>query len=323
MAHFDLPLEELEAYRPARTEPADFDQFWQGTLAAARQHSLDARFDRVDYGLKSVEVYDLTFSGYGGQRVKGWFLLPVGWNGPLPCVVEFIGYGGGRGFGFEHLLWPSVGYAYLLMDTRGQGSVWRQGDTPDLPDEGASPSVPGFMTQGVLDPATYYYRRVFTDALRALEAARAHPAVDKGRVAVTGASQGGGISLAAGGLDAGISAVLADVPFLCHFRRATALVDTAPYFEITTFCKTHRDKTEQVFRTLSYFDGVNFAPRITASALFSVGLMDNICPPSTVYAAYNHLAGAKQMRVYSYNYHEGGGSYQTLEKIRFLRDLWG
>src|SRR5690606_14409129 len=108
--------------------------------------------------------------------------------------------------------------------------------------------VPGFMTQGILDPATYYYRRVFTDALRALEAARAHPAVDNGRVAVTGGSQGGGISLAAGGLDAGISAVLPDVPFLCHYRRATALVDTAPYFEITTFCKTHRDKTEQVFR---------------------------------------------------------------------------
>ena len=128
--------------------------------------------------------------------------------------------------------------------------------------------------------------------------------------------------MAVGGLDTGISAVLPDVPFLCHYRRATTLVDTAPYAEIATFCKTHRDKIEQVFKTLSYFDGVNFAPRITASALFSVGLMDNVCPPSTVYAAYNHLAGAKQIRVYPYNNHEGGGSFQTHEKIRFLRELW-
>lgn len=322
MAYFDMPLDELESYRPPREEPADFDQFWKSTLDAARQHPLDARFDAVDYGLKTVEVYDLTFSGYGGQRVKGWFLLPVGWKDLLPCVVEFIGYGGGRGFGFEHLLWPSLGYAYLLMDTRGQGSVWRQGDTPDLPDEGANPSAPGFMTQGILSPQTYYYRRVFTDAARALEAARSHPAVDNGRLAATGGSQGGGISLAVGGLDTAISAVMPDVPFLCHYRRAVALVDTAPYVEIATFCKTHRDKGEQVFKTLSYFDGVNFAPRITAKALFSVGLMDTICPPSTVYAAYNHLAGQKQMRVYSYNNHEGGGSHHTLEKIRFLAELW-
>ncbi len=65
------------------------------------------------------------------------------------------------------------------------------------------------------------------------------------------------------------------------------------------------------------------AARCTAPALFSVGLMDPICPPSTVYAAYNHFAGPKQIRVYPYNEHEGGGTYQTIEKIRFLTSMWG
>jgi cephalosporin-C deacetylase len=94
--------------------------------------------------------------------------------------------------------------------------------------------------------------------------------------------------------------------------------------EITNYCKTHRDKIDRVFKTLSYFDGVNFAARIEAQALFSVGMMDTICPPSTVYAAFNHLKSSKkEMRIYEFNNHEGGGNYQTIEKIKFLQSIWG
>jgi len=77
-----------------------------------------------------------------------------------------------------------------------------------------------------------------------------------------------------------------------------------------------------VFKTLSYFDGVNFAVRTQAHALFSVALMDNICPPSTVFAAYNHYAGPKQIKVYRYNNHEGGEGFQALERVKFLQGMW-
>ncbi|MBC6936977.1 MAG: hypothetical protein DWB42_14220, partial [Chloroflexi bacterium] len=118
------------------------------------------------------------------------------------------------------------------------------------------------------------------------------------------------------------AAALPDVPFLCHYRRATEIVESHPYQEIARYCQIHRDKVDAVFNTLAYFDGLNFAARARARALFSVGLMDEICPPSTVYAAYNHYAGEKDIRVWRYNHHEGGESYQTLEKIKFLRALW-
>ena len=322
MPLFDMPLDQLKQYKPEREEPADFDDFWRLTLDEARLHPLSARFDPVDYGLRFVEVYDVTFAGYGRQPVKGWFLLPRQRSGPLPCVVEFIGYGGGRGFGFEHLLWPNMGFAYFLMDTRGQGSVWRQGDTPDLPAEGANAFYPGFMTQGILNPRTYYYRRVFTDAVRAIEVIWSHEAIDSKRVAATGGSQGGGITLAVGALHEGVQAILPDVPFLCHYRRATTITDRAPYSEIVNYLKIHRDMVETVYHTLSYFDGVNFAARIKAAALFSVALMDFICPPSTVFAAYNHLRGEKEIHIYEFNDHEGGANYQTLAKMKFLRELW-
>jgi len=327
MSFFDLSLKELQSYCPDRDEPADFESFWKSTLDEARVFPLNATFEKVDYGLVAQETFDITFSGFGGQPVKGWLILPsqevrAQHAAPLPCVVEFIGYGGGRAFGFDWLLWASAGYAHFVMDTRGQGSTWSAGDTPDLYAEGGNAHFPGSMTKGILDPKHYYYRRVFTDAVRAIEAARSHSEVDESQIAVTGGSQGGGITIAAAGLVPEVVAAMPDVPFLCHYRRATEIVDTYPYKEIAEFCHVHRDKVDTVFKTLSYFDGVNFSARAKAKTLFSVGLMDQICPPSTVYAAYNHWTGEKEIKIYPYNEHEGGQSYQNLEKLMFLKKIW-
>ena len=322
MAFFDLSLKELQTYLPSRTEPADFDSFWKSTLAEARTFPLNATFEKVDYGLVAQEIFDVTFNGFGGQPVKGWLILATQRTAPLPCVVEYIGYGGGRNFGFDWLLWASAGYAHFVMDTRGQGSTWSPGDTPDLYADGGNAHFPGSMTKGILDPQHYYYRRVFTDAVRAIETARSHPVVDEAQIAVTGGSQGGGSSIAAAGLVPDVAAALPDVPFLCHYRRATEIVDSYPYKEIAEFCHTHRDKVETVFNTLSYFDGVNLSARAKAKALFSTALMDQVCPPSTVFAAYNHWAGEKDIKVYPYNGHEGGQSYQTVEKMKFLKMIW-
>jgi cephalosporin-C deacetylase len=325
MAQFDLPLEELRRYRPDLPVPADLDGFWKQTLALARAHPLDARFEPVDSGLITVEVYDVTFSGFGGTRVKGWLYLPAARTAPLPAVVQYLGYGGGRGLPHERLLWSCAGYAHLVMDTRGQGSGWSVGDTPD--ESGAGPAHPGFMTRGILDPETYYYRRLFTDAVRAVEAARAHPAVDPARVAVTGSSQGGALSIAVAGLVDDIAAAMPDVPFLSDFPRATSIVDENPYAEIVRYLKAHRNHVEPVFRTLSYFDVAVLGRRAGAPALFSVGLMDDICPPSTGFAAYHWYGSAaatpvdKDIVVYPYNNHEGGESFQQARQLRWLAGL--
>jgi cephalosporin-C deacetylase len=316
---FDLPYEQLVQYKPERREPPDFDAFWQRTLEESRGQGGPAQFEPIDAGFPLLECYDVTFPGYQGQPIKGWYLVPRARSGPLPCVVEYIGYGGGRGLPVDWLLYASAGYAHLVMDTRGQGSTWRPGDTPDSEPDGGNAQYPGFMTRGVLSPETYYYRRVFVDAVRAVEAARSRPEVDNTRIVVTGGSQGGGITLAVAGLVSDVYAAMSDVPFLCHFRRACELIDTFPYQEIVRYCHTHRDLVDRVFDTLSYFDGMHFAARAKAPALFSVGLMDDICPPSTVYAAFNHYAGPKEIAVYQFNGHENGESFQARERLQFLR----
>ena len=322
MAFFDMPLDQLETYLPELTAKNDFDEFWEQSNMFAHDIPMKPVFQAVKEPLDLVDVYDVSFPGYAGQPVKGWMILPKGVQEPVPCVVEYVGYGGGRGRPIENLVWANAGFAHFVMDTRGQGSVWREGDTPDVLESGSSAQVPGFTTRGILSPDTYYFRRLYIDGIRAVEAAREYPLVDPDRIAITGGSQGGGITLAVAGLMPEITIAMPDVPFLCDMKRATQLVDSNPYHEIVQYCRVHRDKVEQVFNTLSYFDGMNFASRAKATALFSTALMDDTCPPSTVFAAYNHYQGVKQIRVYPFNQHDGGGVHHLYEKIRFLRSFW-
>lgn len=320
MPRFDLPLSELERYAPDVREPADFDAFWRATIAAARETDAAPRVVAVDTPFALVEVFDVTFPGFGGDPVRAWLTVPAGSDRPLPAVVEFQGYGGGRGIPGERLAWTAAGYAHLLMDTRGQGSSWGAGGhTPDP--HGTGPSMSGFLTRGIEDPAGYYYRRVFADAVRAIDAVRALDRIDADRIAVCGTSQGGGIALAAAALSDGLVAAMPDVPFLCHFGRAVGLTDADPYREVVRYLSVHRGADERVFETLSYFDGVNMAARAGAASLFSVALLDVVCPPSTVYAAYNRYAGPKRIEVYTHNDHEGGGAHQWHAQARFLAEL--
>lgn len=314
----DLPLEQLQQYLPPVETPADFDAFWEMTLAESRQFSLAAQFTAVNSALKLVEILDATFCGFGGQPVKGWLVLPRQRSGRLPCVVQYLGYGGGRGLPGDYLYWANAGFAHFIMDTRGQGSAWSAGDTPDLDLSGGSPQMPGFLTRGITNPHHYYYRRLYTDAVRAVEAARTHPAVDPERVAVFGHSQGGALSVVAAGLIPDLLAVMPREPFLCDIRTATEITDANPYQELTRYCAVHRDQVEQVFANLRYFDGVSFAARAKAPALFSVSLMDDICPPRTVFAAYNRYAAAKEIRVWKYNRHEGGENFMAAEQLDWL-----
>ncbi len=266
--------------------------------------------------LKLVEAFDVTFAGFGGHPVKGWLLLPRGVPGPLPCVVKFVGYGGGRGFPHDHLTWPACGYALFVMDTRGQGSTWSRGDTPD----------PWGRTRRIrFDDQGHPVARnlLLSPCLcrcRPRRAGRAGASGDRpGPHCGDWRQPGGGISLAAAGLDPTIKALMPDVPFLCDFPRSVTLTPRDPYPEISRFLAVHRDSVDQVFATLRYFDGVNFARRTRAAALVSVGLMDTICPPSNVFAAFNALAGPdKQMREWAFNDHEGGGTYQEREQRAWL-----
>jgi cephalosporin-C deacetylase len=317
VALFDLPLDQLERYRPTVPEPEDFDTFWRESLAGDAA-LIEVEPVRTDLCL--VDTWDVAFTGFGGAPIRAWYTRPARVPDELPAVVEFLGYGRGRGLPHERLTWAAASYAHLLMDSRGQGDQYGcGGDTPD-PHGGAS-GGPGPVTRGIRDPHDYYYRRLIVDAVRAVGAVRALPGVAADRVVAAGNSQGGGLALAVAGLVPDLFAVLVSAPFLCHVGRAVEITDAAPYSEIVTYLSVHREAWDAVRRTLSYVDGVNFARRGRAPAHFATGLRDTVCPPSTVFAAYNHYGGAdRTMHVYPFNHHEGGEAVHAGRQLRWLAE---
>lgn len=110
-----------------------------------------------------------------------------------------------------------------------------------------------------------------------------------------------------------------DVPFLCHFRRSVELTPGRPFTEVRQYLAVHRDRVDAVFATLSHFDGAVFARRATAPGFFSVGLMDEIVLPSSVFAAFNNYAATdRDIAVYEFNGHEGGDTFHWQRQVDWL-----
>jgi cephalosporin-C deacetylase len=306
MPSIDLPLEELRTYMPEETEPADFDQFWAKTLEEARSAGPGLQLDAPYMPLAGVEAHHVWMTGFGSARLSGWYVRPAT-GGPFPGIAHFHGYSGRGARPLETYALAAQGIAVLSMDCRGQG-----GDSPDVPPLGGG-HYPGWLTSGLADPATYYYRYVFADAVLAVDALAAQDEVDETRIAITGASQGGGLSLAAAALSGRASFVWADVPFLSDFPRAVTVAPNPPYTELAEFLRRRPELADTAFQTLSYVDVANHARRVTCPTRVTVGLCDDICPPSTVFAAYGRLA-CEDKELLVFPYHGHGLTYEIEER---------
>jgi cephalosporin-C deacetylase len=283
--------------------PGDYWEFWDAAIAEARRYPLGIRAKTVDAGLATIEVRDFEFAGADGRRVAGWLRLPRHRTGPLPAVVHANGYGAGRLNAIDDLTWSAAGYVHLIVNTHEQGGG----------------SV-GHILDGILDPHRYYYRGVFIDAVRAVEAVRHLAEVDPLRVAMIGNSQGGGIALGVGALVPDIAAVLAQSPFLTDAPFALEHAASGPWTEVRGFLADRPEHTDAVMRTLAYVDGITSARHAVAPGWISAGLIDDICPPQTAAAAAAAYSAPIAYREWPGAGHESGGTADLVAALAALRE---
>ena len=314
MPFTDWPLEQLKKYKPKTNRAPDFDAFWKKTLLQSRQQPLNVTEEKIDYPINSIEVFKIKYDGFINGGIVGYYLRPKGLKN-IPVVMVYHGYTGHKGYPIDHLAWLSLGCAVCTVDTRDQ-----TGESYDGNSYGTGHQF-GWMTKGIDNPDNYYYRYVYMDCVRAIDYVLTKPEIDKTRIAVTGGSQGGGISLATAALDSRVKLCMADIPFLCHFRRSLDVASGGPYLEILQYYKQFPDKEEKGLNTLSYIDNLNLAGKIKAKTLISVGLQDAVCPPSSIYGVFNQVKSPKEMKVYNYLGHEFL-HYHANFKFQWLAKQW-
>ena len=318
MKEFDFSLEVLRGYKPKKTKKDDFDEFWERTISKAKEQPLNPVVKTIDEPHVGMDVEEIYIDGFEDSRIRLRYIRPtnIEKTKPLPTLIQFHGYNWDTQQPLSVAHWILAGYCVVLVDTRGQGLY-----SPDN-NKYSNGAYTGFLTKGILNKDEYYYRYAYMDCYRAVEWAKIQVGVDKEKIIAIGGSQGGGLALATASLHEDIFAVVADVPFLSHFERAV-LLSVGPYKEIDHFFRVHDPNHElhrNVYDTLSYFDCMNLVDRIKCRALLSVGLEDDICPPSTVFAVYNNIESQKDICVY---YDFGHNVYEPHEqvKVKFMNEI--
>jgi len=304
-------IRELEHYQADRTARGDLGAFWDGILEAERRTPLQSSRDKAETPLTYMDAYKVVYEGDHGTPIHAWYALPrFRTDEPLPCVVSFHGYTGGKGYPEQYAEWLMMGVAVLAIDVRGQG-----GETGnDMPQPFGT--AKGWVTQGILDKRQSYYKAMAVDALRAVRLAAEQPEIDASRIAVVGASQGGGLALLTAALSDIPALAVGNIPNLCHMDFGL-FNSTGSLSEAADFLNRFPDRLEQVLETLSYFDIVNLADRIRVPVLLSAGLKDTVCMPETIYAAYNRIASDKAIYPYPFAGHwvTGEQHRRTLEFV--------
>lgn len=298
---FDLSYDELLTYPGTNPRPDDFDGFWDKGLAELAATEPDTEFLPATFQVPFARCEHLYFTGTGGTRVHAKLVQPAQPAGP--AVLKFHGYGGEAQQWTDLLPYAARGYTIAALHVRGQVGYATQEQHRD------SFTLMHHVVSGLDDdPEQLIYRHVFLDTARLAGIVMGLDGVDPARVATMGASQGGGLSLACAALEPRIKLVASVYPFLTDYRRAYDMsLDTEPYNEIANWFRKrdprHLRETE-VFTRLGYIDVQHLAARIRAKVDLSVGLEDEVCPPSTQFAVYNKLTGEKSLRLFPDHGHD-------------------
>lgn len=319
MPELDFPLKKLKEYTGINPCPEDIDIFWDSTLSELDNHVSDIVLTPANFQTDFAECFDLTYTGLGGTRVYAKYLRPRNRTEACPALLEFHGYKGDSGDWTDKLKYVAAGFCVSAMDCRGQGGKSR--DKTDV----AGPTLQGHIIRGLEDGRDHLmYRYLFMDTVQLTRIVMDFEEVDEERIAVTGGSQGGGLALACAALEPRIKYAASIFPFLSDYKRVWEM-DLAldAYKELKTYFRQydpHHLREEEVFTLLGYIDVKNLVKRIKAKVLMGITLMDNICPPSTQFAAYNRITSDKQYSLY-YDYgHENLPGMQD-DIFQFLMEM--
>jgi cephalosporin-C deacetylase len=293
-----------ETLKIPATPPADFDEYWDKALKELADIEPNYQLTLLPkWTTSEVEVFELEMKSLGNVRVKGYYSRPKGKKN-LPAVLNVQGY--------SSVMEPfdlDTNMAAVYLNIRGHGNSR----------EDINPGFPGFLLRGLENKENYIYRGAFMDCVRAVDFLCSRAEVDTSRLAVSGGSQGGALSIATASLDKRIKFCLPDVPFLSDFPNYFKIANW-PFEEFKQHVARSGTSWDSVYSVLSYIDIKNHAPRITCPVIMASCLFDDICPSAINFAAFNNLSSLEKA---FYLYPESGHSVPAEHHALKMRWLYG
>lgn len=269
-----------EAVKAPLSRSQNFESFWQQSLEELR--NIDPQFQTTPVK-GQPNTYEVSMKSFGNVTVRGWLEIPP----PLekasdcPVVIRFPGYG-------NQMKPTRKSYPWVVFSFNPRAHGNSQDEIKGKPVD--------YWLRGLDRKEDYFYRGAFLDCVRALDYVASLKKIDPDRIAVIGTSQGGGLALATAALDPRVDFCAPDIPFLCDWKNYFQL---SHWPEMQQWIEAEPNRSwSTTLNTMSYFDTLNFADRISCPVFMGVGLQDGICPPTTNFSVYQRLKGQKEYRLY-------------------------
>lgn len=267
---------DFQHYEPKTTRQTDFKKFWKDALAESAATPLDVKMTRVpEKCTDTVDAFKVSYATLGGRRIYGWYARPKA-PGKYPAQVRY------PSSGIYPLAGPEAAADRCCLWILIHGFDVDLSNMPTGDDPGKN-----YWTAGIESPKTSMWRTIYISLVRAVDFMVAQPEVDPKRVAVTGGSQGGGLSMAAAGLDPRIGFCM---PSHNGLPRLDWTVKYEPgYWPFGMGAKPKGQTEEQFLTTLSYFDAANFTQDIQCPVVAAVGMMDTVTAAGNQICAVAHV----------------------------------
>lgn len=278
-----------EHLKPTTMMPDDFSFYWSEALQQARQVPLNPLMTLLPERCTETDnVYQVSFQtkSWGG-RMYGILSIPKK-EGRYPALLRVPG-AGVRPYSGDTYTAPGQAIT-LEIGIHGIPVTMQQSFYDDL----AAGALRDYWTFGREHRDRSYYHRVVTGALRAVDLICSLPQFDGKTLGVTGSSQGGALSVITAALDSRVTFFAAVHPALCDheafFKKRACGWPHYYYY--------YGNSSDAERLALRYYDTVNFARMLKVPGWFSWGYNDDVCPPTSMYAAYNSVTAPKELHLY-------------------------
>jgi cephalosporin-C deacetylase-like acetyl esterase len=296
-------------FSPGIGRPTDFDRYWKEEKKSLRALPISAK----SVSLSNIEIgyscNDIEISCLGPKPVRGYLAKPENAKRKTLPIVLYVHAAGVKGSWCRSepgnaLRYAKMGKGALSFDLNAHGML--NGQPEEYYANLESGELKNYFQLGMDSKSDCYFRGMYLRLIRTLDFLESQPEWDGKRILVIGESQGGGQALAAAGFDRHVSAVVATVPAMCDWGSALAgRKESFPFPFSTKFDK------EKLKATTPYFDVAHILKGSNATLVVEIGLIDQTCPSTSVYAAINQAKGKKIVFAVPYRgHHVDQVSYQ-------------